>query len=88
MALQAKRKKGGAIASLLVVRSLLGGFVPGLGLRILLAVMPGVLRAMVCRSGAVSKGNMDAQVSSLYFFFQVGTQLSMKCEKLYKHQTP
>ncbi|MEW5319517.1 MAG: hypothetical protein WDW38_010662 [Sanguina aurantia] len=56
-----------------VVRSLLGGLLPGLALRILIAIMPFLLRLMVQRSGAVSKGNVDGQVTTLYFMFQVVT---------------
>ncbi|MEW5303944.1 MAG: hypothetical protein WDW36_006589 [Sanguina aurantia] len=56
-----------------VVRSLLGGLLPGLALRILIAIMPFLLRLMVQRSGAVSKGDVDGQVTTLYFMFQVVT---------------
>lgn len=54
-------------------RSLLAGILPGAALRLLLAIMPMVLRRMVSATRApVSVGAQDAAVTTLFFIFQVG----------------
>lgn len=55
-----------------VLRSLLSGVLPGLVLRILIAVAPLMLAPLVARCAPVSLSEADAAVSTLYFTFQVG----------------
>jgi hypothetical protein len=59
------------LLSIKVVRGLVSGLLPGLVLRLLLLVMPAALAALVASSGTVvSRGDVDARVTTLFFVFQ------------------
>jgi hypothetical protein len=54
-----------------VVHSLLLGLLPGLALRLFVLLLPLVLYPLNRMAGAVSKADVDFQVSTHYFIFQV-----------------
>ncbi|GLC42964.1 hypothetical protein PLESTB_000282200 [Pleodorina starrii] len=61
----------GAIVTAPAVRQILEAIVPGLALKIFLAVVPIVLRYMALLSGATSASEIDFGVVKRYFLFQV-----------------
>ncbi len=54
-----------------LVRSLLLGLLPGLALRLFVMLLPLLLYPLNRASGAISKADVDFQVSTQYFVFQV-----------------
>eukprot|EP00879_Flechtneria_rotunda_P006438 GHRR01006767.1.p1 GENE.GHRR01006767.1~~GHRR01006767.1.p1 ORF type:complete len:1002 (+),score=295.37 GHRR01006767.1:144-3149(+) len=67
-------KKIPVLASLLqlpLVSSLVQGFLPSLVLLTFLAVLPSLLQALICRGGLASITAQDAQLTLMYFLFQL-----------------